>query len=161
MVVLTAETCWAMNEYWINNKISGIKLVFLFTQLLQKILSPDLLNVMHNWHFQVLRISNTATRNSKSRFTKLCSVGNANCLVLSSAYLIAFNLQRILETWVVRRLVTYVIKFFYICRTCRKSTNTIFYVLSNVLVLFKTQLLTISHWYALQNANESHNTFAK
>jgi len=28
MVVLTAETCWAMNEYWINNKISGIKLVF-------------------------------------------------------------------------------------------------------------------------------------
>ena len=32
MVVLTAETCWALNEYWINNKISGIKLVFLFTQ---------------------------------------------------------------------------------------------------------------------------------
>ena len=28
MFVLTAETCWAMNEYWINNKISGIKLVF-------------------------------------------------------------------------------------------------------------------------------------
>ena len=28
MVVLTAETCWAFNEYWINNKISGIKLVF-------------------------------------------------------------------------------------------------------------------------------------
>jgi len=28
MVVLTAETCWALNEYWINNKISGIKLVF-------------------------------------------------------------------------------------------------------------------------------------
>ena len=28
MVVLTAETCRAMNEYWINNKISGIKLVF-------------------------------------------------------------------------------------------------------------------------------------
>ena len=28
MVVLTTETCWAMNEYWINNKISGIKLVF-------------------------------------------------------------------------------------------------------------------------------------
>jgi len=33
MVVLTAETCWAMNEYWINYKISGTKLVFLFTQL--------------------------------------------------------------------------------------------------------------------------------
>jgi len=33
MVVLTAETCWAMIEYWINNKISGIKLVFLFPQL--------------------------------------------------------------------------------------------------------------------------------
>ena len=29
MVVLTAETCWALNEYWINNKISGIKLVSL------------------------------------------------------------------------------------------------------------------------------------
>ena len=28
MVVLTAETCWALNEYWMNNKISGIKLVF-------------------------------------------------------------------------------------------------------------------------------------
>ena len=28
MVVLTAETCWALNEYWINNKISGIKLGF-------------------------------------------------------------------------------------------------------------------------------------
>ena len=28
MVVLTAETCWALNDYWINNKISGIKLVF-------------------------------------------------------------------------------------------------------------------------------------
>ena len=28
MVVLTAETCCAINEYWINNKISGIKLVF-------------------------------------------------------------------------------------------------------------------------------------
>ena len=28
MVVLRAETCWAINEYWINNKISGIKLVF-------------------------------------------------------------------------------------------------------------------------------------
>ena len=28
MVVLTAETCWALNKYWINNKISGIKLVF-------------------------------------------------------------------------------------------------------------------------------------
>ena len=27
-IVLTAETCWALNEYWINNKISGIKLVF-------------------------------------------------------------------------------------------------------------------------------------
>ena len=32
MVVLTAETCWVINEYWINNKISGIKLVFPFTQ---------------------------------------------------------------------------------------------------------------------------------
>ena len=30
MVVLTAETCWALNEYWINNKISGIKLVFYY-----------------------------------------------------------------------------------------------------------------------------------
>ena len=29
MVVLTAETCWALNEYWIYNKISGIKLVSL------------------------------------------------------------------------------------------------------------------------------------
>jgi len=28
MVILMAETCWALNEYWINNKISGIKLVF-------------------------------------------------------------------------------------------------------------------------------------
>ena len=26
-----------MNEYWINNKISGIKLVFLFTQLFDSI----------------------------------------------------------------------------------------------------------------------------
>ena len=39
MVVLTAETCWAMNEYWINNKISGIKLVFLFTQQVLNILN--------------------------------------------------------------------------------------------------------------------------
>ena len=31
MVVLTAETCWALNEYWINNKISGIKLVSLYS----------------------------------------------------------------------------------------------------------------------------------
>jgi len=28
MFILTAKTCWALNEYWINNKISGIKLVF-------------------------------------------------------------------------------------------------------------------------------------
>jgi len=57
--------------------------------------------------------------------------------------------------------VTYVIKFFYICRTCCKSVNTIFYVHNNVLVLHKTQLLIIPHWYALQNVNEFHNTFAK
>ena len=31
MVVLTAETCWALNEYWIYNKISGIKLVSLYS----------------------------------------------------------------------------------------------------------------------------------
>ena len=33
MVVLTAETCWALNEYWINNKISGIKLVSLYSTI--------------------------------------------------------------------------------------------------------------------------------
>ena len=33
MVVLTAETCWALNEYWINNKISGIKLVSLYSKI--------------------------------------------------------------------------------------------------------------------------------
>ena len=31
MVVLTAETCWALNEHWIYNKISGIKLVSLYS----------------------------------------------------------------------------------------------------------------------------------
>ena len=31
MVVLTAETCWALNEYWIYNKISGIKLVSFYS----------------------------------------------------------------------------------------------------------------------------------
>ena len=31
MVVLTAETFWALDEYWINNKISGIKLVSLYS----------------------------------------------------------------------------------------------------------------------------------
>jgi len=31
MVVLTAETCWALNEYWIYNKISGIELVSLYS----------------------------------------------------------------------------------------------------------------------------------
>ena len=33
MVVLTAETCWALNEYWIYNKISGIKLVSLYSTI--------------------------------------------------------------------------------------------------------------------------------
>ena len=33
MVVLTAETCWAWNEYWIYNKISGIKLVSLYSTI--------------------------------------------------------------------------------------------------------------------------------
>jgi len=41
---------------------------------IQKILSPHLLNVMPTWHSQVLWRSNTATRDSKSRFVKLCSV---------------------------------------------------------------------------------------
>jgi len=38
MVALTAETCWAMNEYWINNKISGIKLVFSLYATMQYLL---------------------------------------------------------------------------------------------------------------------------
>ena len=33
MVVLTAETCWALNEYWIYNKISGIKLFSLYSTI--------------------------------------------------------------------------------------------------------------------------------
>ena len=33
MVVLTAETCWALNGYWIYNKISGIKLVSLYSTI--------------------------------------------------------------------------------------------------------------------------------
>jgi len=33
MVVLTAETCWALNEYWIYNQISGIKLVSLYSTI--------------------------------------------------------------------------------------------------------------------------------
>ena len=33
MVVLTAETCWALNKYCINNKISGIKLVSLYSSV--------------------------------------------------------------------------------------------------------------------------------
>ena len=37
MVVLTAETCWALNEYWIYNKISGIKLVSLYSTIVRRI----------------------------------------------------------------------------------------------------------------------------
>jgi len=37
MVVLTAETCWALNEYWINNKISGIKLVSLYSTIFKDV----------------------------------------------------------------------------------------------------------------------------
>jgi len=33
MVVSTAETCWALSEYWIYNKISGIKLVSLYSTI--------------------------------------------------------------------------------------------------------------------------------
>jgi len=59
MVVLTAETCWALNEYWINNKISGSKLVFSLLNY-----KDDALSHKHKIHprtFYVFRneISNT------------------------------------------------------------------------------------------------------
>jgi len=53
MVVLTAETCWAMNEYWINNKISSIKLVFFFSLRNYKDdarSNKHKIQYMHIWH---------------------------------------------------------------------------------------------------------------
>ena len=43
MVVLTAETCWTLNEYCINNKISGIKLVFSLLNFKLRILIAEIM----------------------------------------------------------------------------------------------------------------------
>ena len=48
MVVLTAETCWALNEYWIYNKISGIKLVSLYSTINEEVLCYVLLIKYHS-----------------------------------------------------------------------------------------------------------------
>ena len=61
MVVLTAETCWAMNEYWINNKISGIKLVFSLYATTLNLLCNDQSNCVLcfvgcvSWHSCVIK----------------------------------------------------------------------------------------------------------
>ena len=69
MVVLTAETCWALNEYWIYNKISGIKLVSLYS------------TVLLDYDFPTFRIRTALLMLSAWRWAlilKKLSVGNPN-----------------------------------------------------------------------------------
>jgi len=62
MIVLTAETCWALNEYWINNKISGIKLVFLFTQLYYLLLLLFPFSRHSNWTFSIIWLNTSRSQ---------------------------------------------------------------------------------------------------
>ena len=73
MVVLTAETCWALNEYWIYNKISGIKLVFLRIDIfcLHTKFNGNYLNIIKKWSSRGKRRCVSITRRSRNSFQRL------------------------------------------------------------------------------------------
>ena len=94
--VLTAETCWALNEYWIYNKISGIKLVSFYSTIKMmhgpiniRFFSETFLNLrwiqrdmiilyidLHKQHSVFMSDFNESSNFPKDFFSKITSIAN-------------------------------------------------------------------------------------